>query len=190
MATKRLFCPSCGVEVDAVPTTIQGKLLWQCPICGLVIEEDQSAITTVVNKLQKVVVAEDADTVANLIKKVLINKNYAEEVVLTSNGAEFISAVTSTFKNGEPLDLVILDVEMPILNGIQAALSLRELERKAGNIRRIPILFFTGRSADEKFKMIMKRVKPSSYVNKGTSQDPMELMKRMEKVMKILLQSL
>ncbi len=188
MGTKKVYCPSCGVEVEAVPATYQGKVIWQCPICGLILEEDETSLSTP-KILERVVVAEDSETVANLIKKVLINKKYSKDVTVTSNGVEFISAITELFKNAEPIDLVILDVEMPILNGIQAALSLRELEKKAGR-RKIPILFFTGRSADEKFKLILKRLQPSSYVNKGTSQNPMDLMKRMEKVMKILLQSL
>ncbi len=189
MVTKRLYCPSCGVDVDAVPLTIEGKVAWQCPICGLILQEDETQQPSM-KILEKVIVAEDSDTVASLIKKVLLNKKYAQDVVLTSNGVEFISAVTESLKNGENIDLVILDVEMPILNGIQAALSFRELEKKAGRGRKTPILFFTGRPADEKFKMIMKRVQPSSYVNKGTSQNPLDLMKRMEKVMRILLQSL
>ncbi len=188
MAGKKMYCPSCGVEVDAVPATYQGKVIWQCPICGLVLEEDETSLPSP-KILERVVVAEDSETVANLIKKVLVNKKYSRDVVVTSNGVEFISAITELFKNGERVDLVILDVEMPILNGIQAALSLRELEKKAGRSK-TPILFFTGRSADDKFKMILKRLQPSSYVNKGTSQNPMDLMKRMEKVMKILLKSL
>ncbi len=183
-----MYCPSCGVEVDAVPLTYEGKVVWQCPICGLILQEDESTLAQP-KILEKVVVAEDSETTASLIKKVLVNRKYARDVVLTSNGVEFISAITEIFKNDEPLNLVILDVEMPILNGIQAALSFREIERKSGR-GKTPILFFTGRPADEKFKMILKRLQPSSYVNKGTSQNPMDLMKRMEKVMKILLQSL
>jgi len=186
MNSKNLYCPSCGVDVKPISTYVGEKKVWKCPNCGLIIDEEE-AITLQSRKLNKVLVAEDSKSVAGLIKKLLENKKYAKEVELTLNGVQFLSSATKIFKAGGELDLVILDVEMPALNGVQAALSFRDLEKRAGRKKKIPILFFTSKTAGEKFKVILRKLEPSSYVNKGASQDPMELMNRMEKVIKILL---
>jgi hypothetical protein len=75
---------------------------------------------------------------------------------------------------------------MQFMTVIQAAISMREMEKTFGRKRKTPILFFTGKPCDDRFKAVLKQLEPSSYVNKGQSPDPMELVKRVYKVLQIL----
>jgi DNA-binding response OmpR family regulator len=60
------------------------------------------------------------------------------EVVLASDGAEAVAA----YEKNTP-DLVLLDVMMPRLNGLDACQKIRALEKKSG--RRVPVIFLTAR---------------------------------------------
>jgi DNA-binding NarL/FixJ family response regulator len=99
------------------------------------------------------------------------------------------SATIREAGSAQPLSLAILDVEMPIMNGVQAAMSMRELEKQLGLNRRTPVLFFTSRKCDDRFKQVLAQLQPSSYVNKGASTDPVDLARRVHKVLGILLQN-
>ena len=132
--------------------------------------------------------AEDTDAVRVSVAKALIDQKVTREVVQASNGAEFVAKVTARFKEGQGISLAVLDVEMPLMNGVQAARSLRELETQFGRKRKAPILFFTTRKCDDRFKQVLQKLQPSSYVNKGTSSNPAELAERVLKVLELLLQ--
>jgi len=75
--------------------------------------------------------------------------------------------------------LVILDIEMPVIDGFGAALFLRSFEQKF-RTKPHPILFFSGRKADENLKKRMALFAPAHYLNKGSSKDPDELMGRVK----------
>lgn len=57
-----------------------------------------------------------------------------------SNGAEAVSAVAAA--PGQPFDVILMDAEMPVLNGFQAARLIRAAEARTGI--RTPILALTG----------------------------------------------
>ena len=135
-----------------------------------------------------ILMAEDTDAVRVTVAKALIDQKVTREIAQARNGAEFVAQATQRLREGHPISLAILDVEMPIMNGVQAARSLRELETQVGLKRRTPILFFTTRKCDDRFKQVLQQLQPSSYVNKGSSQDPAALATRVMKVLQLLLQ--
>ncbi len=185
MAGKRIYCPSCGVEVDGYLMVQKGEEIHHCSICGLVIP-DEDKPQTGLELLKCVALAEDSDTLRRMLEQMFIQQKMAKEVVSGKNGVEFISIVSKRFKDDLPISLALLDVEMPVMSGIQAAISMREMEKTFGRKRKTPILFFTGKPCDDRFKAVLKQLEPSSYVNKGQSPDPMELVKRVYKVLQIL----
>jgi DNA-binding response OmpR family regulator len=75
--------------------------------------------------------------------------------------------------------VVILDIEMPIIDGFGVARFLRSFEEKF-KTKRHPILFFSGRKADENLKKRVALFAPAYYLNKGSSKDPDELMERVK----------
>jgi CheY-like chemotaxis protein len=82
----------------------------------------------------RILLAED-----NLINQKLalrLLEKQAHTVVVVSNGKEALAALER-----EPFDLVLMDVQMPEMDGLEAAAAIREREQGTG--RRIPILAMT-----------------------------------------------
>ena len=81
-----------------------------------------------------VLVAEDTPANQKVVTTVL--KKRGHSVTVAENGREAVEH----FKN-EPFDVVLMDVQMPVLNGYQATAAIRELERKRGTTT--PIIAMT-----------------------------------------------
>ncbi len=58
------------------------------------------------------------------------------DIEMANNGAEVISLIKS-----KPIDLILMDLAMPVMNGAQATEEIRLMEKEGNN--RIPIIFVT-----------------------------------------------
>jgi len=76
------------------------------------------------------------DHVVNKKLAVRLLEKHGHSVKVASNGREAISAL-----EGETFDLVLMDVQMPEMDGISATLAIRERERGTGN--HLPIIAVT-----------------------------------------------
>ncbi|HXT00047.1 MAG TPA: response regulator [Elusimicrobiota bacterium] len=85
---------------------------------------------------RKILVADDENSIREILSIQLARMGY--EVVLAGDGVEAVAAYET-----EKPDLVLLDVMMPRLNGLNACQQIRALEKKSG--RRVPVLFLTAR---------------------------------------------
>lgn len=193
---QKKFCPSCGENVETYVVDRGGivgsggtikpgdrKEECCCVYCGMiVVDKSQEDI----KPAKSILVCDDSSMLRELLKDVLIENKLSKEVVTSKDGADFICIFCTHIKNKNPFSLVVLDVAMPILNGINAAISMRAIE-KALNIKPTPILFFTGNKCDENFKKVLSYCKPALYVNKGTSSTPDLLSSRISQVVERLL---
>jgi two-component system sensor histidine kinase/response regulator len=97
-----------------------------------------------VHKL-KILVADDAKTNRIILKTLLEEAGHSVELV--ENGKQILEKITYTSeapaKIGFPYDLVLTDIQMPVMDGLTATQSFRELERKHSNTRKIPIVAVT-----------------------------------------------
>jgi signal transduction histidine kinase/CheY-like chemotaxis protein len=93
---------------------------------------------TLVERIAKpiILLAEDNPVNQKLAIK-LLERNGAETVV-ASNGREAVNYRTSN----KPVDLILMDVQMPIMDGFEATAEIREWERVSGN-NAIPIVAMT-----------------------------------------------
>jgi CheY-like chemotaxis protein/HPt (histidine-containing phosphotransfer) domain-containing protein len=82
----------------------------------------------------RVLLAEDNAVNQTLVTRLLEGQGH--QVVLAANGREALAAL-----NGGPFDVVLMDVQMPELDGFEATAALREREKAAG--RRTPVLALT-----------------------------------------------
>lgn len=81
----------------------------------------------------KILIVDDEPDIRNLIKIYLTAENY--DIIEASDGMEAIEKID------ESIDLVLLDVMMPRLDGVQTCLKIRESYY-------MPILFLTAKSED------------------------------------------
>jgi DNA-binding response OmpR family regulator len=87
---------------------------------------------------RKILVADDEASIREILSIQLARMGY--EVVLAGDGAEAVAAYEA-----EKPDLILLDVMMPRLNGLDACQKIRALEKKSG--RRVPVIFLTARDS-------------------------------------------
>ena len=68
-------------------------------------------------------------------------------------------------KEGEQVDLILLDYEMPVVDGPQVLQMLRQESATAD----IPVVFLTGNGTREAVSRVMA-LKPEGYILKSTSK--------------------
>ena len=105
------------------------------------------------NKKKHILVVDDDRNVLKLLKNALEEKY---EVTATLNGL-LVEKILAT----KPIDLIILDYEMPIMTGADVYRKLKE----SADYAKIPVCFLTGVSERSKVEEIMS-LKPNGYLLK------------------------
>jgi DNA-binding response OmpR family regulator len=88
----------------------------------------------VANKDINILIVDDEAEIRNILRILLSKKGYA--ITLAQSGVEAVEAV----RNGG-IDLVVMDIMMPLMNGIEATRAIREFST-------VPVLFLTAKSLD------------------------------------------
>lgn len=86
----------------------------------------------------RILVAEDNFVNQRLVKELLERKGY--EVTIVDNGLKVFDAM----ENKKNFDMVLMDVQMPIMDGLEATSIIREIEKGSGG--HIPIIGITAYS--------------------------------------------
>ncbi len=84
---------------------------------------------------KKILIAEDSSVIQNLSKKILENQNYL--ILSAKNGKEVIALLQK-----EPIDLILMDINMPQMDGMTCAREIRKSDNPA--IAKVPIIAITG----------------------------------------------
>lgn len=179
-----LYCPACGLSNPTEKVSIGGREVERCTTCKLVLEVSG---TSPYQTLRKVLMADDADLLCSAVEDILLEKKLAMSVKTFSNGRDLIKDFVEEVKGGEKIDLVILDIQMPVMDGFTAARSLRAMERGLGLTKPTPIIFFSGKEYDENTKKVLEGIKKAIYLNKVTSSNFADIAQRVEKVLINLL---
>ena len=90
-------------------------------------------------------------------------------------------------REGNAAELVMLDVQMPVLDGFNSALSMRAIERGYGHPRPTPLIFFSSQPCNERARWVVEACRPAIYINKEASPDLTGLVDRVEQVMHRML---
>jgi CheY-like chemotaxis protein len=183
----KLFCPSCGEDVEYFVMVSGGEELAHCSTCGLILQMPDQKKSAALRSLQYVIAAEDSPLLLKTISRMIQDKGISKEVESCKDGEQFIIKATERLKSNNQVSLAILDVAMPILNGINAAVIFRAIEKGFGKKRFTPILFFTSYKCDDTFKKVLKYAAPAKYINKGTGSSPDQFAERLFEVISQLL---
>ncbi len=95
----------------------------------------------------KILVAEDDPNNQKLIMKLL--KRAGHIAAIAANGKEAVHNYTK-----EKFDIILMDVQMPIMNGLDACKQIRKIEEHKGN--HIPIIALTAYAREEEREVCMK----------------------------------
>jgi len=85
--------------------------------------------------MKTILAVDDEPDILTLVEKILKREGY--EVVTASSGAKAISIL----KTGRQIDLILLDVMMPNINGFEVS----QWVRGSDSERRIPVVFVTAK---------------------------------------------
>ncbi|WP_380785710.1 PAS domain S-box protein [Sphingomonas sp. R86521] len=87
----------------------------------------------------RVLLAEDHEVNQLLVRAMLAHGGH--QVVLVEDGQAAVDAVRDSIANGTPFDMVLMDMQMPVMDGMAATRAIRAAETSGG--RRLPIVALT-----------------------------------------------
>ena len=70
-------------------------------------------------------------------------KKYNHEIVIANNGLEAVER----FKEGK-YDVILMDIMMPVMDGLEATVKIREVEKMENVEKRTPIIALTANTMD------------------------------------------
>lgn len=137
-----LLAPKISVNMkDALDLGIASYMTTPCRLVDLgngmipALEGRQSNTATDHSKSFDILLAEDNDVNQRLAVKIL--QKYNHGVTVANNGLEALEAVKK-----KPYEVILMDVQMPIMGGFEATAKIREYERSQGRVR-TPIIALT-----------------------------------------------
>ena len=108
---------------------------------------------------KKVLIVDDSPMIRRIVGKILKDSGY--DVVMAENGQKGVEAA----RRDRP-DLVIMDIEMPVMNGLQATASIKS-DRSTAHI---PVLIFTSLGSEQDMRMALE-AGGSGFLNKPISKE-------------------
>lgn len=110
---------------------------------------------------KKILVAEDSSVIQNLTRKILSLQNF--QISAVKNGAQVLERLKA-----EPFDLILLDIHMPVMDGIECARQIRLMPTDKNGA--IPIIAITG-NANNYSMDDFKRAGINEYLPKPLDYD-------------------
>jgi|Deesub1362A_J573_1020465.scaffolds.fasta_scaffold00173_6 CheY-like chemotaxis protein len=199
------YCLCCGENVEFNRIERDGRLEYTCIYCGFPLSMEETPLTAGIETGEKtapsaapemeaekvgesyILIAEDSKYTRKIIQDLLIEKRFADQVLAFENGLELTTAYSRLISEGKSVEVVILDINMPVMDGLTAAKTLRSIESQK-RIPHVPIAFFSAVKADENLRTQMEILAPANYLNKGSDPDPDRLAERVEKLISYFLQ--
>jgi two-component system chemotaxis response regulator CheY len=119
---------------------------------------------------KNILIVDDSESIREVVSFTLENEGY--NVLVGDDGTDAMK-----FLDGRPIDLVITDLHMPEMNGIELIKNIRSMD----SYKRIPILFLTTESQAAK-KMEAKEAGATGWIVKPFV--PAKLIAALKKVLR------
>lgn len=190
------YCPKCNHDVEAFEVsegTRGEKASLKCSQCGTKLAD----LSTVPEAPARAAAAHPAAVSSpvvmagynglqnDIITAALMRGKYCDKMEYTANGEEFLAKISSLLHERHRPKLIIIEANMSIMNGINAALCMRSIEKGVGR-EKTPILFLTTKPLDEMFTRAIKFLTPAKYVPLPPNPDVNSFRARVEQVVELL----
>jgi PAS domain S-box-containing protein len=132
-----------GGDLDADGRPGQGATFWfDLPLqpAEAPCEVEDAASAEAPERMLRILLADDHPTNRKVVELMLEG---LAEVVSVENGAEALMALGASL-----YDVVLMDMQMPVMDGLEATRQIREMERMAGR-RALPIVMLTANALPE-----------------------------------------
>jgi CheY-like chemotaxis protein len=173
------YCLCCNEDVPFGIVERNQKKEVICIFCGFPLDVGKAPGSHDKPGGGHVLVADDSKFTRKIIGEVLREKNFASEVISFENGLPLLSLYSKLRSGKKAIDVVLLDLNMPVMDGLTTARAIRTLEMQR-RISKVPIMFFSGEKATDDFRAEMESLEPAYYINKGSDPDPDKLALRVE----------
>lgn len=194
MGDETKYCLCCGDQVPFNTFKRNERIEVTCAYCGFTLDiqnlweskkqetpQQQTAIESYA------LVTDDSNSTRKIIEDLLRARKFSSRVMTFQNGLELISAYAKLLKERKTIDIAIIDLNMPVMDGLTAARLMRSVEAQ-NNSNKTPIMFFSAEKADENLRKQMENLEPANYVNKGSDPDPDKLIERVDSLISYLLE--
>jgi len=195
MADDTKYCLCCGDQVPFNTFKRNERLEVTCAYCGFTLDiqnlweakKQEPAQKQLVSAESYALVTDDSQYTRKIIEDLLRARKFSSQVMAFQNGLELISAYSKLLSEKKLIDIAIIDLNMPIMDGLTAARLMRSVEAQ-NNTNKTPIMFFSAEKADENLRKQMVNLEPANYVNKGSDPDPDKLVSRVESLIGYLME--
>ena len=193
MGDETKYCLCCGDNVPFNTFKRHERLETTCAFCGFTLDiqnlwEPKKQAEQPAHRVESyALVTDDSNYTRKIIEDLLKARKFSSHVMSFQNGLELISAYSKLINEKKTVDIAIIDLNMPVMDGLTAARLMRSLETQ-NNVIKTPIMFFSAEKADENLRKQMENLDPANYVNKGSDPDPDKLVARVESLIGYLME--
>jgi len=195
MGEDKKYCLCCGDQVPFNTFKRNERLEVTCAYCGFTLDiqnlweakKEETAQKQPAPTESYALVTDDSHYTRKIIEDLLRARKFSSQVMAFENGLELISAYSKLLKEKKVIDIAIIDLNMPVMDGLTAARLMRSVEAQ-NNTNKTPIMFFSAEKADENLRKQMENMDPANYVNKGSDPDPDKLVARVESLIGYLME--
>jgi CheY-like chemotaxis protein len=173
------YCLCCDEQVPFGLVERNARREVICNYCGFTLDIEKFSEMRQADSKGYTLVADDSRYTRKIIEDLVIEKKFSSDVMSFENGLELVTAYSKFLAESKPVDVAIIDLNMPVMNGLTAAKAIRTIEAQQ-KIPFVPIVFFSAEKADDDLKEQMQSLEPAYYVNKGSDPDPDKLAGRVE----------
>jgi CheY-like chemotaxis protein len=182
-----LYCLCCDEQVPFSTIERNERREVTCAYCGFTLEIQKLWERRSAPGNGCILVAEDSQHTRKMIEDLIREKELSRRVLSFENGLGLTSEYSRLLAGKQSVEIAIVDLNMPVMDGLTAARTMRALEEQ-NRACRTPVVFFSAEKADENLKLHMRNLEPANYVNKGADLDPDSLKSRVEHLLCYLME--